>query len=127
MDKTMKKLTKKNVYLVGVDDAEELDVIHAQNPEQAALEWIADFGEEARCFVWSAIECLPHIDVETSIAMYSEANPELSPVNRCWTDYIGKKDMEFLQATVDEVVKATCPVYYMADQLLLKYDALEDE
>ena len=106
------------IYLVGQNGDVYKAVTEAETPEQAALEWIADRGEDVDCEVWTAIKCLPEIDVKESFDSYGEDNPEFSPLDEPWSSFMSPKAIATIQSELDKMIRDRVKPWYAADKLV---------
>lgn len=109
-------MKEETIYLVENYDPEFLNVQAAASPEEAAQNYIWEYGPEAgsTVIVYESERLFPEIDVTEALQDYGEYNPEDSPLGECWTTFIGLDKVKELQAIVDEWIKNNTRPYYMA-------------
>ena len=115
-------MKEETIYLIEHNDPECLHIQPATSPEEAAEKYIFDYDPpvDATVIVYEAERLFPEIDVTEALQDYGEYNPEDSPLDECWTTFIGLDKVKELQAIVDEWIKNNTRPCYMARKEVYK-------
>lgn len=103
------------------DDGTECGLYETASPEQAVLEWIAEFCEDCDLDVYEAFPQRPVLDIAELMDEWGECNPEESPLEKTWSMYAGADAVAAVQETLDAVIQDYIPAWYFAGKLLYEH------